>query len=78
MMHRTNPFDLMQAFQNARNPQELFINLIQNNPQNKQMLTQLQNSTNGASFEQMARQVAKQKGISEQQLMQMFNSLNRK
>lgn len=78
MMHRTNPFDLMQAFQNARNPQELFINLIQNNPQNKQMLTQLQNSTNGASFEQMARQIAKQKGISEEQLMQMFNSLNRK
>lgn len=78
MMHRTNPFDLMQAFQNARNPQELFINLIQNNPQNKQMLTQLQNSTNGASFEQMARQVAKQKGISEEQLMQMYNSLNRK
>jgi acetyl-CoA acetyltransferase len=78
MMHRTNPFDLMQAFQNARNPQELFINLIQNNPQNKQMLTQLQNSTNGASFEQMARQIAKQKGISEEQLMQMYNTLNRK
>ena len=78
MIRRTNPFDLIQAFQTARNPQELFINLVRNNPQNQTVLTQLQNSANGASFEQIAKQLAKQQGISEQQLMQMYNSINRK
>ena len=73
-----NPFQLIQQFQRMKDPRGAFMQMMQNNPQYQQMFNQLQNSANGASAEQMARQVAKQRGISEEQLMQMYNSLARK
>ena len=51
--------------------------LMQNNPQFQQGIQALKNSGGGASFQQMAFAMAKQKGVSEEQLMQMFNTLNR-
>ncbi len=73
-----NPFQLIQQFQRMKDPKGAFMQMMQNNPQYQQMFNQLQNSANGASAEQMARQVAKQRGISEEQLMQMYNSLARR
>lgn len=70
-----NPFQLIQQFQRMKDPKGAFMQMMQNNPQYQQMFNQLQNSANGASAEQMARQIAKQRGISEEQLMQMYNSL---
>lgn len=69
-----NPFNMIF---NSVNPKQMFMNMMQNNPQIQQTLKTFQNSGNGASFEQMARMIAQQKGISEQQLMQMYNNLNR-
>lgn len=73
-----NPFQLIQQFQRMKDPRGAFMQMMQNNPQYQQMFNQLQNSANGASAEQMARQIAKQRGISEEQLMQMYNSLARR
>lgn len=73
-----NPFQLIQQFQRMKDPKGAFMQMMQNNPQYQQMFNQLQNSANGASAEQMARQIAKQRGISEEQLMQMYNSLARR
>ena len=72
-----NLFNLIQMVQMARNPQQAFMNAVQQNPQMQQMLSQMQNSTGGASFETIVKQMAKQQGISEQQLNQMYNSLIR-
>lgn len=69
--------NILQQILSAKNPRQMCFDLMQNNPQFKQQIQALQNSSGGASFEQMARTLAQQKGISEQQLMQMFNSLNR-
>lgn len=66
-MMRMNPMQLMNAFRNAKNPQL------------QQVMTQLQNSGGGSMTpEQMARQLAKQNGISDEQLMQIYNQFNRK
>lgn len=78
-MMRMNPMQLMNAFRNAKNPQALLQQVMQNNPQLQQVMTQLQNSGDGSMTpEQMARQLAKQNGISDEQLMQMYNQFNRK
>lgn len=79
MFQRMNPMQLMNAFRNAKNPQALLQQVMQNNPQLQQVMTQLQNSVGGSMTpEQMARQLAKQNGISDEQLMQMYNQFNRK
>ena len=77
-MKGNNPFQIIQMFQQARNPQQMLMGMLQNNPQYKTALDQAQNSANGASYETIAKQIAQQQGISEQQLMQMYNSLNRR
>ena len=77
-MKGNNPFQIIQMFQNARNPQQMLIDMLQNNPKYRTALDQAQNSASGASYETIAKQMAKQQGISEQQLMQMYNSLSRK
>lgn len=78
-MMRMNPIQLMNAFRNAKNPQALLQQVMQNNPQLQQTMMQLQNSGGGSMTpEQMARQLAKQNGISDEQLMQMYNQFNRK
>ena len=71
----------MQWFQTlrmARNPQQMFEQTVNQNPQLQNTFAQMKNSSNGASFEQMARQLAKQKGVSEEQLMQMYNQFGNK
>ena len=73
-----NPMQLFQALRTARNPQQMFEQTVNQNPQLQNTFTQLQNSSNGASYEQIARQLAKQRGMSEEQLMQMYNQFGNK
>lgn len=74
-----NFFQVVQQFQQAQNPKQAFMGMIQQNPQVQQKMQQAQNISGGRSMEQTARQLAKQQGISEEQLMQAYNSLaNRK
>ena len=70
-----NFFETLQQIQQFQNPQQVFMNMLQRNPQMQQQMQQLQNMSNGRSMEQTVRQIAKQQGISEQQLMQAYNSL---
>lgn len=73
-----NPMQLFQALRTSRNPQQMFEQTVNQNPQLQNTFTQLQNSSNGASYEQIARQLAKQRGMSEEQLMQMYNQFGNK
>lgn len=77
-MNANNPFQFIQMFQSAKNPQQLFVSLLESNPRYKTTLQQMKNSADGASYETIARQLAEKQGISEQQLMQMYNMLNPK
>lgn len=73
-----NPMQLFQALRTSRNPQQMFEQTVNQNPQLQNTFAQLQNSSNGASYEQIARQLAKQRGMSEEQLMQMYNQFGNK
>ena len=69
---------MFQMLQGAQNPQVMFQQMLRNNPQMSLALTQIQNSTQGSNPRDVAMQLARQRGMSEQEVMNMFNSLNRK
>ena len=69
---------MIQHFQQAKDPKQAFMGMIQQNPQVQQKMQQMQNISGGRSMEQTVRQLAKQQGISEEQLMQAYNSLANK
>ena len=73
-----NFFQMVQHFQQAQNPKQAFMGMIQQNPQVQQKMQQAQNISGGRSMEQTVRQLAKQQGISEEQIMQAYNSLANK
>ena len=73
-----NFFQMIQQMQNVKNPQQMFMGMLQNNPQMQQQIQTIQNMSGGKSIEQTVKQLAKQQGISEQQLMQVYNSLANK
>lgn len=66
------------AMKNAgRNPQQIMQMLIQRNPQYSQMLTQIRNMSQGRNASEFIMQLARQNGVSEQnmaQLMQLFGN----
>lgn len=68
---------MFQMLRGAQNPQQMFQNILQQNPQISSALSQIQNSTQGANPRDVAMQLARQRGMSEQEVMNMFNSLNR-
>lgn len=79
-----NGYDVNQALQSifqmrnaGQNPQQIMQMLIQRNPQYSQMLTQIKNMSQGKSPQEFISQLARQNGVSEQnmaQLMQMFGN----
>ena len=69
---------MFQMLRGAQNPQQRFQNMLQQNPQISSALSQIQNSTQGANPRDVAMQLARQRGMSEQEVMNMFNSLNRR
>lgn len=73
-----NPMQMFQMFRSHPNPQAMFQQMLQNNPQMSSALSQIQNSTQGSNPRDVAMQLARQRGISEQEVMNMFNSLNRR
>lgn len=72
------PEQLVNITQGISNPQEFLQTLLGKNPNIKQVMGQLQNSAFNASPEEMAKQMAKKIGMSEEQLMQMYNNLSHK
>ena len=73
-----NFFRIIQQMQQYKNPQQMFMNMIQQNPQFQKDMQKIQNISGGRSMEETVRQLAKQQGISEEQLMQAYNSLANK
>lgn len=73
-----NPMQLFQMLQSSQNPQMMFQQMLQQNPQMMSALSQIQNSTQGANPKDVAMQLARQRGMSEQEVMNMYNALNRK
>ena len=73
-----NPMQLFQMLRGSQNPQQMFQQMLQQNPQMSSALSQIQNSTQGSNPKDVAMQLAKQRGMSEQDVMNMFNSLNRR
>ena len=73
-----NPMQMFQMLRGAQNPQQMFQNMLQQNPQMSSALYQIQNSTQGSTPRDVAMQLARQRGMSEQEVMNMFNSLNRR
>lgn len=73
-----NPMQLFQMLSGSKNPQMMFQQMLQQNPQMSSALSQIQNSTQGANPREIAMQLARQRGVSEQQIMSMFNSLNKR
>lgn len=79
-----NGYDVNQALQSifqmknaGRNPQQLLQIMIQQNPQIQQQLAMLKNMSNGKSPKEFFSQLARQNGVSEQnmaQIMQMFGN----
>lgn len=77
-----NGYDVNQALQNVfqmrnagQNPQAIMQMMIQRNPQIQQQLAMLKNMSQGKSPKEFFSQLARQNGVSEQnmaQLMQMF------
>ena len=70
-----NFFQMLNQFQQMQNPKQAFMGMVQKNPQMQQKMQQMQNMSGGRSMEDTVRQLAKQQGISEEQLMQAYNSL---
>ena len=72
-----NIFNMINSFKQAQNPQAMFEQILSQNPQMAQGFNALRNSTQGSNPRDIAMQLAKQRGIPEQQVMQMFNALNK-
>lgn len=72
-----NLLQMLQMFR-GKNPQMIMQMLSRTNPQVGQMLSQYQNmaKSNNMTAEQLARQLAKQHGLSDQDIMQIANMLS--
>ena len=63
---------------NARkNPQQIMQMLIQQNPQVKQMMTQIQNMANGRTPQEFITQLAQQNGVSQDRIDQLIQIIGR-
>lgn len=69
---------LISLYDNGRNPQELMQMAMQRNPNLNQMKTQLQNMANGRSPSEFIVQVARQNGVSEQNIQGLARILSAK
>ena len=79
-----NGYDVNQALQSifqmrnaGRNPQQIMQMLIQRNPQYQQQMAMLQNMAKGKSPKEFFAQLAKQNGVSEQNLQKILQMINK-
>jgi hypothetical protein len=66
MGYNVNPMLLVQAIKNGQNPQQLMLNILQNNMSSSPMsanLYQLARNGNTAEIEKIVRNIAKSQGI---------------
>lgn len=66
---------ILQIFNSGMNPQVLVNQMLQSNPQARLFLQQIQNQSNGRSPKEMAIQYARQRGISDEELMKLANRM---
>lgn len=76
-MNNNNFFQMVNQIQQMRSPKQAFMGMLQSSPM-LQQIQAIQNSSGGRSMEETVKQLAKQQGISEQELMQAYNSLANK
>ena len=76
-MQTNNPMELLKMLNGSQNPEMMFQRMVESNPNIKQTLMQIANSTQGANPEQIARQMAQRSGISEEQLNQLYRKIKR-
>lgn len=69
MMMPMNPLQAIQALQKGANPNQLMMQLAQNNPAVRQAM-QMVNGKTPDQIRDMARQMARQRGVDLNQLMQ--------
>jgi hypothetical protein len=66
MSYNVNPLLLVQAIKNGQNPQQLMLNILENNMSGTPLgdnLIELARNGNGADIEKIVRNIAKQRGI---------------
>ena len=73
-----NPQTIIQMLQSARNPEQFVNNMLTANPQMRTAIDQMRNSTNGPSYEDIAKQLAKQRGMSDEELQRLYNQITPK
>lgn len=66
---------IAQLISSGRNPQQIINQIVGNNPQMQQNFRQLQNMAGNMNPRDFAIQLAKQNGMSEQQLMDLARQL---
>ena len=77
--NNNNPINTMLQFlNNGGNPRNLAQQMLQQNPQIKQTMEQLYNTSNGQNPKDIAMQLAKQRGIDPTQIMQIANKMGLK
>ena len=66
MSYNVNPLLLVQAIKNGQNPQQLMLNILENNMSGTPLgdnLIELAKNGNSADIEKIVRNIAKQRGI---------------
>ena len=66
MSYNVNPMLLVQAIKNGQNPQQLMLNILENNMSGTPLgdnLIQMVRNGNGAGIEQIVRNIAQSRGI---------------
>lgn len=74
-MMNGNIFQVINMLKRAGTPEQILQKMLSENPQAKSFLEQIQNSTQGATPESVAMQLARQRGISESDIRQMAELL---
>lgn len=73
-----NPMmQILQMFTQSPNPSAMLQAYLQKNPALATQLSQIRNNANGSNPRDIAMNLARQRGIPEQQVMQWFNGLQR-
>lgn len=74
-----NPFDMLNMFMNrGGNPQQILPMLAQKNPKFNEVMSQINNMSNGGNYQELAMQLAKQRGIDPNQLISLVKRMQGK
>lgn len=74
-MINNNIFQIINILKASGSPEQILQKMLNENPQARGFLEQIQNSTRGATPESVVMQLARQRGISESDIRQMAELL---